>query len=106
MRRSSVARFLFLANVAGAVATARSTAEAQGKRADARAASADTPAMANEKSTVKPAAERSIAGGTLGRAEKSAQASGEKGQGRALGPRIPEELRKALEGLIARRIDR
>ena len=68
---------------------------------------ADTPAMAGEKSTVKPAAERSIAGGAVGRAaQPRASTSGAKGSGKAFGPRIPEHLRRALEAQIAHRIDR
>jgi tetratricopeptide (TPR) repeat protein len=70
------------------------------------AATADSPAMAGEKSTVKPAAERAIAGGTLGRAGQPAAATQERREGRSLGPRIPEHLRKALQGLINRRIER
>ncbi|MET0595916.1 MAG: tetratricopeptide repeat protein, partial [Polyangiaceae bacterium] len=69
---------------------------------------ADTPAMASEKSSVKPAAERTVAGGAVGRA--AAKPSGNKQEAKAavktLGPRIPEHLRKALEAQIARRIER
>src|SRR3954465_11922416 len=70
-------------------------------------ASGDTPAMASEKSTVKPAAERSIAGAPGGRAaappppERAAESAG-----KSLGPKIPEHLQKALQAVIARRIDR
>src|SRR5579859_1922312 len=68
---------------------------------------ADVPAMASEKSSVKPAAERAIAGGAVGRAaEKRAPGSAVKSTGKTFGPRIPEHLRKALEAQIARRIDR
>src|SRR6266566_2013081 len=68
---------------------------------------ADVPAMASEKSRVKPAAERAIVGGAVGRAaERRAPGSVVKSSGKAFGPRIPEHLRKALEAQIARRIDR
>src|SRR5450432_1963466 len=69
---------------------------------------ADSPAMASEKSSVKPAAERAIAGGAVGRSAKpgGAQQAGSKSSRGPMGPRIPEHMRKALEGLIARRIDR
>jgi TolA-binding protein len=64
--------------------------------------------MASEKSTVKPAAERTISGGAVGRSAqpKAAQQSGSKSSRGPLGPRIPEHMRKALEGLIANRIER
>ena len=64
--------------------------------------------MASEKSSVKPAAERAIAGGAVGRGAqpKNAQQAGSKSARGPLGPRIPEHMRKALEGLIARRIER
>jgi cellulose synthase operon protein C len=68
---------------------------------------ADTPAMLSEKSIVKPAAERSVAGSAVGR---STQPTGTKQEAKTsakkLGPRIPEHLQKALEAQIARRIDR
>jgi TolA-binding protein len=69
---------------------------------------ADSPAMASEKSSVKPAAERTIAGGAVGRgaAPRGGQQAGSKSTRGPLGPRIPEHMRKALEGLIARRIER
>src|SRR4029077_9912091 len=64
------------------------------------AAPADSPAMASEKSSVKPAAERAIAGGAVGRGAqpKNAQQAGSKSSRGPLGPRIPEHMRKALEG--------
>lgn len=78
--------------------------------ADKKAApppAADTPAMASEKSSVKPAAERAVAGGAVGRAARPAGNKQEtKNAAKKLGPRIPEHLRKALEAQIARRIER
>ena len=64
--------------------------------------------MATEKSSVKPAAERTISGGAVGRAAqpKGSQRAGSKSTRGPLGPRIPEHMRKALEGLIAQRIER
>src|SRR3954453_4774519 len=78
------------------------------KKSTLAAPLADSPAMASEKSSVKPAAERTIAGGAVGRGAqpKNAQQAGSKSSRGPLGPRIPEHMRKALEGLIARRIDR
>jgi TolA-binding protein len=68
---------------------------------------ADAPAMASEKSSVKPAAERTIVGGAVGRgAERRATTSSAKSSGKPMGPRIPEHLRKALEAQIAHRIER
>jgi len=61
--------------------------------------------MASEKSSVKPAAERAIAGRVVGRSAGSV-ASGPKSSTKPLGPRIPEHMRKALEAHIALRIDR
>ena len=70
-------------------------------------ASGDTPAMASEKSTVKPAAERSIAGAPVGRAASPrARERAAESAGKSLGPKIPEHLQKALQAVIARRIDR
>jgi tetratricopeptide (TPR) repeat protein len=73
----------------------------------AAAPAADTPAMAAEKSSVKPAAERTVAGSAVGRAARPAGGKQEtKAAAKSLGPRIPEHLRKALEAQIARRIER
>jgi TolA-binding protein/antitoxin component of MazEF toxin-antitoxin module len=67
----------------------------------------DTPAMASEKSSVKPAAERAIAAGVVGRAAQGrAATSATKASGKPFGPRIPEHLRKALEAQIGQRIER
>src|SRR6185295_233698 len=76
--------------------------------ADKKAATpaADTPAMASEKSSVKPAAERTIVGGAVGRSAERRTTNVVKSSGKPMGPRIPEHLRKALEAQIARRIDR
>ena len=69
--------------------------------------SADAPAMASEKSSVKPAGERAVAGGAVGRGAQPKPTDATKKSGtKALGPRIPEHLRKALEVQIARRIER
>src|SRR5882724_11759508 len=68
---------------------------------------APLPAMASEKSSVKPAAERTIQGRAVGSAaETRASSAGTKSSGKSMGPRIPEHLRKALEAQIAVRIDR
>jgi TolA-binding protein len=67
---------------------------------------ADTPAMASEKSSVKPAAERTIVGGAVGRSAERRTTNVVKSSGKPMGPRIPEHLRKALEAQIARRIER
>ena len=67
----------------------------------------ETPAMASEKSSVKPAAERTVVGGAVGRAARPAGGKQDsKSAAKSLGPRIPEHLRKALEAQIARRIER
>jgi TolA-binding protein len=67
----------------------------------------DAPAAAAEKSTVKPAAERAIAGNAEWRRTPSTgKESAPKAAARSLGPRIPEHLRKVLEAQINRRIDR
>src|SRR5258708_26747631 len=70
-------------------------------------AAATSPAMASERSSVKPAAERTIQGRAVGSAaETRTTGAATKSSGKPMGPRIPEHLRKALEAQIAARIDR
>jgi tetratricopeptide (TPR) repeat protein len=73
----------------------------------APAGGAAAPAAAKEKSSVKPAAERGVVTtGNFKREPAQANATSSRSSGKALGPRIPEHLQKALAAQIARRIDR
>ena len=110
MRKRRATHFVSSALTALLVASAGQRAWSADKKAapPAQPSSADTPAMASEKSSVKPAAERTVAGGAVGRAAARPAGSKQeaKSAGKKLGPRIPEHLRKALEAQIARRIER
>src|SRR5688572_4585527 len=107
--RSGRSRFLVSSCLAALLlgGAGRAAWGADKKPPPAPAPAPDAPAKAAEKSSVKPAAERTGVGGAVGRAARPGGAKQEsKSAAKTLGPRIPEHLRKALEAQIARRIER
>lgn len=94
-------RSLLVALATTAVAT---PAFAEKRPAQPTPAAPAGPAMAGEKSSVQPAAERTVAAGATRTKPGAAQPTGRTSSGGPVGPKIPEHLRKALEAQIQARI--